>query len=92
MTRKDIIKKVVDIGLTRNKAKLAVESVLRTINECLSKGDKVKIAGFGTFYVKNKPARRGMNPKTGEKIQIPAKKYPAFKASPELRDKINKRG
>ena len=92
MTRKDIIKKVVDIGLTRNKAKLAVESVLRTINECLSKGDKVKIAGFGTFYVKNKPARRGMNPKTGEKIQIPAKKYPAFKVSQELRDKINKRG
>jgi len=90
MNRKDIVKRIIDLGLTRNKAKLAVESVLHIINEALSKGGKVKIAGFGTFYVKNKSARQGMNPKTGEKIQIPAKKYAAFKASPELRKKINK--
>lgn len=90
MTRKDIVKKVVGLGLTNSRAKMAVEAVLQTINEGLSKGDKIKIAAFGTFYVKNKPARQGMNPKTGEKIQIPAKKYPAFRASPELRNKINK--
>jgi integration host factor subunit beta len=90
MTRKDIIRKVVNLGLTHGKAKTSVEAVLQAINEGLTKEEKVKIAGFGTFYVKNKRARPGMNPKTGEKIQIVAKKYPVFKASPELRNKINK--
>jgi DNA-binding protein HU-beta len=91
MTRKDIIKKIVGLGLTHSKAKISMEAVMRAINNELSEGGKVKIAAFGTFYVKNKSARRGMNPKTGEKIQIPEKKYPVFKASVELRKLINKR-
>jgi len=90
MTRKDVTKKITELGLTGNQAKNALETFLRTVNETLESGKKVKIPGFGTFYVKNKPAKQGTNPKTGEKIQIPEKKYPVFKASPELRELINK--
>ena len=90
MTRKEIINKVMELGLTYNNAKKAVDIFPSKVSEGLQKGQKVKIAGFGTFYVKNKKARQGINPKTGVKIQISAKKYPAFKASPSLREKVNK--
>lgn len=90
MTRKELTNKVMALGLTYNKAKAAVEAFLDTINVSLQEGQKIKIAGFGTFYVKDKSARRGINPKTGERIQINSKRYPAFKASPELCNKINK--
>ena len=89
MTRKEIIIKLMDLGLTHNAAKAATDSFLGAIAAGLENGNKVKIAGFGTFYVKNKRARKGMNPKTGERIQVQAKKYPAFKPSPELRDSVN---
>lgn len=90
MTRKDILRKIVELGLTRNKAKIVLETFLSIINETLQSKRSVKISGFGTFYVKNKPAKRGTNPKTGETIQIPEKKYPAFRASSELRKGVNK--
>jgi nucleoid DNA-binding protein len=89
MTRKEIINKVMGLGLTYNSAKKAVDIFIAKISDGLQKGQKVKIAGFGTFYVKNKKARLGINPKTGVKIEISLKKYPAFKASPELRKKVN---
>jgi nucleoid DNA-binding protein len=90
MTRKEIIIKLMDLGLTHNAAKSSVDAFLSAIAAGLEKGNKVKLSGFGTFYVKNKKARKGMNPKTGERIQVQAKKYPVFKASPELREQINK--
>jgi len=90
MTRKEIITKLVGLGFTFNRAKQAFETVLAAINSELGSGKKVKIAGFGTFYVKNKLSRNGSNPRTHEKITISAKKYPAFKPSPELRSKVNK--
>jgi len=90
MTRREIIEKLIGLGFTFNRAKKTFEAVLSAINDELGKGGKVKIAGFGTFYVKNKSARNGSNPRTQEKIKISAKKYPAFKPSPELRDKVNK--
>jgi len=89
MTRKAIIAKVMETGLTHNAAKAAVDTFLAGIANAMGGGDYVKLSGFGTFYIKNKKARRGMNPKTGERIQVQAKKYPAFCASPELRLLIN---
>lgn len=90
MTRKEIIEKLVGLGLTFNRAKQSFEAILAAINNELGSGKKVKIAGFGTFYVKDKLSRNGSNPRTHEKITISAKKYPVFKPSPELKEKVNK--
>jgi len=90
MTRREIINRVAGLGITRRRAKEAVDTFIKEIREALSRQEKVKISNFGIFYVKNKPARKGMNPKTKEKIQIQAKRYPVFRASPILCEQINK--
>ncbi len=89
MARKEIINKITGLGLTRQRAKVALDTFIKEIGEALKRQERAKIAGLGVFYVKDNPARKGMNPKTGEKIQIQAKKYPVFKPSPELRSLIN---
>jgi len=74
--------------LTKKAAGDAVEAVLETITEALSAGDKVTIVGFGTFEVRDRAARRGVNPATGEAIDIPASCVPAFKAGKSLKEKV----
>lgn len=66
----------------------AVAAVMDEIKEALKKGDKVQLVGFGSFEVKNKPERKGKNPRTGESITIPASKSPAFKAGKAFKDYI----
>lgn len=70
---------------TKKEAQMAVDTVLDTITGSLKKKEAVTISGFGTFRVKETKARLGRNPKTGEQIQIPAKKKIAFRASKELK-------
>ena len=65
----------------------AVDSVFATIGEALANGDEVRIAGFGTFAARTRPARTGRNPRTGEAISISASKPPSFKAGKALRDR-----
>lgn len=67
----------------------AVNAVLEVIAESLATGDDVKITGFGSFEVKERAARTGRNPKTGEAVEIPASKYVAFSAGSSLKDKVN---
>lgn len=76
-------------GLSKADATRAVESTLSSISGALSKGDSVALVGFGTFAVKQRAARTGRNPKTGEAIQIPASKVPGFKAGKALKDAVN---
>ena len=76
--------------LKKKDAEAAVSAVLEAIADALVEGDKIQIVGFGTFEVKARAARRGHNPLTGEKIQIPAAKHPAFSASKALKDAVNK--
>lgn len=64
------------------------DTVISTITEELSNGGEVAISGFGTFLVKQRAARQGVNPKTGEKIQIAASKGPKFKAGKRLKDAV----
>ena len=59
------------------------------ISDALGKGEKVQLIGFGTFEVKNRPARTARNPRTGAEIKIAASKAPAFKAGKALKDKVN---
>ena len=67
----------------------ALDAALDTIAETLKQGDQVSLVGFGTFQVKDRAARAGRNPQTGETIQIKASKSPGFKAGKALKDAVN---
>jgi len=76
-------------GLGKAQAAGAVEAVFAAIGEALAEGEDVRVAGFGTFAVKNRPARAGRNPRTGEAVSIPASTVASFKAAKALRDAVN---
>ena len=76
-------------GLTKVDSARAVDAVINSISSALSRGDTVSLAGFGTFQVKQRNARAGRNPRTGETIQIKASKVPSFKAGKGLKDAVN---
>lgn len=75
-------------GLSKKDSAGALEAMIESITKTLKKGDKVAIAGFGTWQVSKRAARAGVNPKTGAKIQIPAMKVPKFKAGKGLKEAI----
>lgn len=77
-------------GLTKKDADKAISAVVEAVTEALAKGDKVQLVGFGTFEVRERSARTGLNPRTKETIQIPASKQPAFKAGQALKDAVAK--
>ncbi|MES2907186.1 MAG: integration host factor subunit beta [Pseudomonadota bacterium] len=66
-----------------------VNTVLDVITDALTRGDRVELRGFGTFSVKERPARTGRNPRTGATVQVEAKRLPAFKPGKELKERIN---
>lgn len=76
-----------DLGI--NQADRALKAVIDSITEALKDGDTVSLVGFGTFSVKERAARAGRNPMTGESIQIAASKAPGFKAGKALKDAVN---
>jgi nucleoid DNA-binding protein len=85
MNKAQLIEAVTKKVCTKKEAQQAVEALLETIKDSLKKKEPVTISGFGTFRVKETKPRTGRNPKTGETIQIPAKKKIAFRASKELK-------
>jgi len=74
--------------ISKKDAEAAVSAVIASITDALADGDKVSLVGFGTFEVKERAARTGLNPRTGEKLSIPASKAPAFKAGKALKDAV----
>ena len=76
-------------GLSKKNAEMALNSFVESVEESLSKGEKVTLVGFGTFEVKDRAARTGVNPQTKEKIHIAASKAPAFRAGKDLKAKVN---
>ena len=76
-------------GLAKKDAEKALNAVVDVITETLTAGDKVQIVGFGSFEVKERPARTARNPRTGEEIEIEASKAPVFKAGKALKTTIN---
>lgn len=78
-----------EAGLTKTGAESAVNAVFGAIRKAVSKGNEVRLIGFGTFAVTKRAASEGRNPRTGEKIKIPAKKQVKFKAGKELKDAVN---
>ncbi|MGI6551956.1 MAG: HU family DNA-binding protein [Bacillota bacterium] len=76
--------------LTKKDAEKALNAVFASIEEALANGEKVQIVGFGTFEVRERAARMGRNPKTGEEISIPATLVPAFKPGKTLKEVVSK--
>ncbi|MFE0506541.1 HU family DNA-binding protein [Peribacillus butanolivorans] len=74
--------------LTKGDAKKAVDALFESISNTLAKEEKIQLVGFGTFEVRNRAARIGRNPQTGEEIQIAASKVPAFKPGKELKEAV----
>lgn len=91
MTKADLINEVaIRTDISKKDSEKAVAAVLDIITETLAVGEKVSLVGFGTFEVKERAAREGVNPRTKEKITIPASKFPAFKAGKALKEEVSK--
>ena len=91
MTKADIVEKIYEkVGFSKKESAELVETVFDLIKTTLEDGDKIKIAGFGNFVVKEKSDRRGRNPQTGEEITIVARKILTFKPSQVLKSAINR--
>ena len=90
MNKAELISAVAAKGLTKKDAEAAINAVFGAIEGALAKGDSVQLIGFGTFGVKERSAREGRNPRTGEVVAIPASKAPYFKAGKALKDKVAK--
>src|SRR5262249_52318716 len=90
MTKADLVKEVARAtDLTLKDSEVIVEEVLSFLIETLSRGEKIEVRGFGSFHVRERQARRGRNPKTGEPVDVPAKRIPYFKPGKELKELIN---
>ena len=91
MTKTEFVEKVAaESGLTKKQADESVKAMLKVLTDALSTGEKVSFPGFGSFEVRERAAREGKNPRTGEVVQIAACKTPAFKAGKALKDFVNK--
>lgn len=90
MTKADIVSEVYErVGLSKKEATEIVETVLDTIKDTLKGGETVKIAGFGNFVIREKGARKGRNPKTGENIEITPRRVVTFKPSMIFKDFVD---
>ncbi len=92
LTKADLIEEVLRITeLPRKESETIVETIFDSIIESLQKGQKIEIRGFGSFRTRERRGRIGRNPKTGAKVEVPAKRIPFFKPSKELKDFVNNR-
>ncbi len=91
MTKADLVNAIAEKAeFSKKDSEKALNAVIASITDALVSGDKVQIVGFGTFEVRQRDAKEAINPRTKEKIKIPAKKAPAFKAGKALKDVVNK--
>ncbi|MFP7169411.1 HU family DNA-binding protein [Terribacillus sp. 7520-G] len=89
MNKTELINTVAEKSdLSKKDATKAVDAVFDSIMDSLKQGDKVQLIGFGNFEVRERAARKGRNPQTGNEIEIPASKVPAFKAGKALKDSV----
>ena len=90
LTKADLVEEVLNVTeLPRKESETIVETIFDNIIAALQKGEKIEIRGFGSFRTRERRGRVGRNPKTGEKVEVKAKKIPYFKPSKELKDFVN---
>lgn len=90
VTKADLVEEVIRVTeMPRKESETVVETIFESIISALREHDKIEIRGFGSFRTRNRRGRVGRNPKTGEKVEVPAKKIPYFKPSKELKEFVN---
>jgi DNA-binding protein HU-beta len=90
MNKKELVQSIAkEADVTIDNADRCLDALTKAITESLTKNNNVTLIGFGTFQVKDRSAREGRNPKTGETIQIKASKVPSFKAGKSLKEAVN---
>lgn len=90
MNKSELVTKIADTAdISKASANRALDALIQAVTDELSNGGQVALVGFGTFSVKDRAARSGRNPQTGENIQISAKKVPSFKGGVSLKDAVN---
>lgn len=91
MNRSDLIKRIAELHpqLLAKDAEIAIKVVLDTMSSTLSRGGRIEIRGFGSFGLNYRSPRQGRNPKNGDKVKVPAKYVPHFKAGKELRERVS---
>ncbi len=91
MTKSELIEQLIETNtyLNKKESELVVNTIFDSITLALSAGDRVEIRGFGSFSVRERDSRQARNPKSGEVIQIPAKKAPFFKTGKELKQRVD---
>ena len=90
MTKAELVEKVANqINLTKKQTEVVVNTVFSSITDSLAEGKKVELRGFGSFRIRQRNARVGRNPKSGQKVDVPSKKVPFFKAGKELRELVD---
>jgi integration host factor subunit beta len=93
MTKAELIEEVSRVvEMSRKDSEVIVETIFESIVRALRGGDKIEIRGFGSFRTRQRQARIGRNPKTGARVEVPAKRIPFFKPSKELKDLVNGAG
>src|SRR5205823_5444749 len=91
MTKAELVEEVSRVSdLTKKHSEVIVDTVFRSIIEALHRGEKIELRGFGSFRLRKREPRKGRNPKTGDKVDVPPKKVPYFKPGKELKELINK--
>ncbi len=91
MTKAELVEEVSKVtDLTKRHAEAIVNLVFQSIIDAMKKDEKIELRGFGSFRIRKRRSRQGRNPKTGEKVFVPEKKIPYFKAGKELKELINK--
>lgn len=91
MTRSELIRRLAERFPQFNHidAEMAVKTILDSLSDALGRHDRIEIRGFGSFSINIRPARKGRNPKTGNKVDVPKKAAPHFKPGNELRERVN---
>jgi integration host factor subunit beta len=91
MTKAELVEEVARVSdLTKKHSEVIVETVFRSIIDALHRSEKIELRGFGSFRLRQREPRKGRNPKTGDKVDVPSKKVPYFKPGKELKELINR--
>jgi integration host factor subunit beta len=91
MTKAELVEEVSRVSdLTKKHSEVIVDTVFQSIIDALHRGEKIELRGFGSFRLRKREPRKGRNPKTGDKVDVPPKRVPYFKPGKELKDLINK--
>ena len=91
MTKAVLVEQVARVAdLTKKHSEVIVETVVRSIIDALHRGEKIELRGFGSFRLRRREPRKGRNPKTGDRVEVPSKRVPYFKPGKELKELINR--